>query len=241
MVTLTGVRSDSANVSTSVPQAASRPDDLSDNAHRQLIGYIGLVLPFLLILIVVTRDGIERWRSLESISAYYYTGAVAAFVGMLVALALFLFTYRGYDNKYNRADRWASKTAAVASIVIAFFPTKEPVGVSALSWWTPTTGILHHVAAIVLFAMFAIFALWLFRLTADGEQPVADKRRRNNFYLSCGIVIVVCIGWAGFNGLNGRPIFWPESIALIAFAMSWLIKGYALNTMVDAARSLLRS
>jgi hypothetical protein len=105
MVTLTGVRSDSAKVSTSVALAASRPDDLSDNAHRQLIGYIGLVLPFLLTVIAVTRDGIGRWRNLESISAYYYTGAVAAFVGMLVGLALFLFTYRGYANKYNRADR----------------------------------------------------------------------------------------------------------------------------------------
>ena len=240
MVTLT-VQSDPAKVSTSVPQAASRPDDLSDNVHRQLIGYIGLVLPFLLILIAVIRDGIERWRNLESISAYYYTGAVAAFVGMLVALALFLFTYRGYANKYNRADRGAAKTAAVASLIIAFFPTKEPVGVSALPWWTPTTGILHHVAAVVLFTMFAIFALYLFRLTADGERPVVDKQRRNTVYLSCGIVIVVCIGWAGFNGLYGRPIFWPESIALVAFAMSWLVKGYALRTMVATARSLRHS
>lgn len=240
MVTLTGSRSDSRMVSTSVAQAASRPDDLSDNAHRQLIGYIGLVLPFLLILIAVIRDGIERWRSLESISAYYYTGGVAAFVGMLVALALFLFTYRGYANNYNWADRWAAKTAAGASLVVAFFPTKAPVGVPALLWWTPTTGVLHHVAAIVLFAMFAIFALWLFRLTADGEQPVADKRRRNKLYLSCGIVIVVCIAWAGFNGLNGRPIFWPESIALIAFSLSWLVKGYALRTIVGTARSWLR-
>ena len=241
MVTLTGVRSDSAMVGTSVPQAASRRDDLSDNAHRQLIGYVGLVLPFLLILIAVNRDGIERWKSLESISVYYYTGAVAAFVGMLVALALFLFAYRGYKNKYNQADRWAARTAAVASLVVAFFPAQAPDGVPALSWWTPRTGVLHHVAAIVLFTMFAIFALWLFRLTADGEQPVADKRRRNNLYLFCGVVIVVCIGWAGFNGLNDRPIFWPESIALIAFAVSWLVKGYALSTIVGTARSLLRS
>ena len=156
MVTFTGARSDAAKVSTSVAQAASRSDDLSDNAHRQLIGYIGLVLPILLILIAVVRDGMERWRSLESISAYYYTGAVAAFVGMLVALALFLFTYRGYKNKYNWADRWAAKAAAGAALVLAFFPTKAPVGVLPLSWWTPTIGILHHVAAIVLFTIFAV-------------------------------------------------------------------------------------
>jgi hypothetical protein len=223
-------------VSTSVAQAASRPDDLSDNAHRQLIGYIGFVLPFLLILIAVTRDGVQRWRNLESISAYYYTGAVAAFVGMLVALALFLFTYRGYANKYNRVDRWAAKTAAGAAVVVAFFPTKAPEGVSALPWWTPATGVLHHVAAVVLFTMFAIFALWLFRLTADGEQPMADKRRRNTVYLVCGIVIVVCIAWAGFNAWQGRPIFWPESIALIAFALSWLVKGYALRTIVGTGQ-----
>jgi hypothetical protein len=85
-----------------------------------------------------------------------------------------------------------------------------------------------------------VFALWLFRLTADGEQPAPDKRRRNNVYLACGLVIVGCIGWAGFNGLNGRPIFLPESIALIAFAVSWLVKGYAPRTIAGAARSLFR-
>ena len=240
MVTLNS-RSEPAVVSTSMAQAASRPDDMSDNAHRQLIGYIGLVLPMLLVAIAISRDGLERWKSIESISAYYYTGGVAAFVGMLVALALFLFTYRGYKNKYNLADRIAAKTAAIAALIVAFFPTKAPEDVSPLSWWTATTGVVHHVAAVILFMMFAIFALWLFRLTADGEQPVADKRRRNAVYLVCGIVIVVCIGWAGVNARTDRPIFWPESIALVAFALSWLVKGYALNTVVDKARSVLRS
>jgi len=232
MTALTGGRPEREMVSS---------DDLSDNTHRQLIGYIGLVLPFLLIVLAVTRDGVERWRRLESISAYYYTGAVAAFVGMLVALGLFLFTYRGYANKYRWADQVAAKTAAGAALLVALFPTKAPLGVSPLPWWTPATGILHHAAAILLFSMFAVFALWLFRLTAGRERPGRDKRRRNNLYLGCGIVIVICIAWAGFNGLNDRPIFWPESVALIAFALSWLVKGYALGTIVGTARSWLRS
>lgn len=236
---LTG-RSESNQVSKSIAEAPSRTDDLSVNAHRQLIGYIGLTLPFLLIFIALARDGVERWRSLESISAYYYTGGVAAFVGMLVALALFLFTYRGYDNKYNWADKWAAKIAASAALVVAFFPTDAPVGVSTLTWWTPITGRLHYVAAVVLFVMFAIFALWLFRLTAKGEQPRADKRRRNLVYLICGILIVASIVWAAVSGLKGKPIFWPESIALIAFAVSWLVKGNAHNTIMSTARSLMR-
>jgi hypothetical protein len=240
MVTLTGVRSDPAQRSTPPTHPAYRPDDLSDHAHRQLIGYIGLVLPILLIIIAIVRDGVAQWESLESISAYYYTGAVAAFVGMLVALALFLFTYRGYRNKYYWADRAASVTAAVAALGAAFFPTAAPKGVTDLLWWSPTIGVLHHVFAVILFAMFAVFALWLFRITPSGEQAPSDKKWRNWVYLVCGMTIVACVIWAGVAGLNGRPIFWPESIALVAFSVSWLVKGYALTTIADAARSLFR-
>jgi hypothetical protein len=105
-----------------------RPDDLSDHAHRQLIGYVGLVLPFALIAIALARDGVERWKALTSISAYYYTGGVSAFVGMLVSLSLFLFTYRGYKNEYQWVDRAAAVTAATAALGVAFFPTVALAG-----------------------------------------------------------------------------------------------------------------
>ena len=92
----------------------------------------------------------------------------------------------------------------------------------------------------VLFGMFAVFALWLFRLPPSGEPVTPDKRRRNRVYLLCGVVIVAAIIWAGVAGLNERPIFWPESIALVAFAVSWLVKGRALTTLAHAARSLFQ-
>ena len=240
MTKLMGARPDAAQLDTPSAQAAYRPDDLSSDAHRQLIGYIGLILPILLIVIAMVRDGEERWRDLNSISAYYYTGAVSAFVGMLVALALFLFTYRGYRNKYYWADRAAAITAAVAALGVAFFPTKAPVGVPPLPWWSPVTGVLHHVFAVILFAMFAVFALWLFRISLSGELVPSDKRWRNRVYLCCGIVIVASVIWALVAGMTGRSIFLPESIALVAFAVSWLVKGYALTTIANAARSLLR-
>ena len=234
MVQLTRVRKESEKLDRLPPDPPYRPDDLSDHSHRQLIGYIGLVLPVLLIFMVLNRDGTAYWKSLDSISAYYYSGAVAAFVGMLVALSLFLFTYRGYENKNHWADRAAGITAAVAALGVALFPTAAPDGVPVLKWWTPEMGVIHYVCAIVLFAMFAVYALWLFRISPSGEQVPPDKKLRNVVYLICGLAIVASIVWTGVAGVKGRPIFLPESIALVAFAISWLVKGYALTTLKNA-------
>ena len=218
----------------------TKPDDLSDRAHRQLIGYIGLVLPVLLIFIAIWRDGMEQWKRLESISAYYYTGAVAVFVGMLVALALFLFTYRGYANKYHRYDRAAAVIAASAALGEAFFPTKVPEGFVALKWWAPWHGVVHHISAVVLLLMFAVFALWLFRVTPDGQAVAPDRKWPDRVYLICGVAILASLAWAGWEAKHGRSIFWPESTSLVAFSISWLVKGDAHGTIAQAAYSLLR-
>jgi len=39
----------------------------------------------------------------------------------------------------------------------------------------------------------------------------------------------------GYNGMYGKPIFIPESVALVAFAVSWLCKG--LCAQDDSERS----
>lgn len=247
---------------------AQRDDDLSDYLHRQLIGYIGLVLPVLLVFTVLLRDGVKGWERLTSISAYYYTGAVALFVGMLVSLALFLFTYRGFKNPYGWADRGAGITAGVAALGVALFPVKAPSGVLALEWWTPAIGVVHYVSAVVLFAMFAVYALWLFRMPPvaseknENEQNKTNenqtgrkqlspgKKGRNVVYLVCGIFILGSIVVAFVMGRSENPessIFIPESVALVAFSISWLVKGYthktighAAQTIGKASRSILR-
>src|SRR5690348_2167695 len=75
-------------------------ENLSQQAHRRLIGILGLLLPFLLYIFAGFRPTtpLPAWRLLDSISAYYYTGGVAVFVGVLFALALFLLTYPGYKG-----------------------------------------------------------------------------------------------------------------------------------------------
>lgn len=226
---------------TPIPGASSQggpvdttdpPDDLSNHRDRQVIGYLGLALPVLLVLAEWVRPNAvgDRWSG-TSISAYYWTGAVSLFVGILAALSVYLLTYQGYANESQKWDRLTAIIAGVSAAVVALFPTSPPLGISALPWWSPWIGKLHAIAAIALFSMFAVFSLWLFRKTTPGEPPTADKKQRNAIYLLCGIVIVASMAWAVVAGLSDQSIFWPESFALVSFAFSWLTKGRAVRSI----------
>lgn len=201
---------------------------LSSRRHRQLIGMLGLALPTLLVALawVFPNDAATRWPIRDSISAYYYTSGVAVFVGVLVALAVFLLVYQGYPGRrFHWADRGAAVIAGIAALGVAFFPTETRAPVPALLWWRPLTGQLHYASATVLFSMFAVFSLWLFRQTTPGGEKSGDKVWRDRFYAFFGLVIVACMVWARLAHVAHRSIFWPETIALISFALSWLLKG----------------
>lgn len=217
------------------------PKDLSQDAHRRLIGVLGLLLPLLVWLFagfLPTRD-LERWELLGSISAYWYTGAVGVFVGVLFALSLFLFTYRGYEGV--RADRIVGAIGGAGALGVALIPTGPPGKLPEPVWWSEPVGVLHYVAAAVLFSAFMVFSIWLFRksaIPARRDRP-AEKRRRDDICLVCGIVIGICMLWALLTP-EGEPIFWPEAIAVEAFAVSWLTKGKAHRPVLRAVRRLKR-
>src|SRR6267143_5118984 len=136
---------------------APTPGSLSQQGHRRLIGILGLLLPILVYVLagLLPTVGLPRWRALASVSAYYYTGAVSVFAGVLFALALFLLTYPGY--KEVAADRAVGRVGGLAAIAVALFPTTAPAGISAPSWWHPQMAVVHHVAAVVLFVSFILF------------------------------------------------------------------------------------
>ena len=225
------------------PETGEAPDDLSGHRHRQVIGYLGLALPILLVQFVKFRPNAESDKWLDvSISAYYWTGAVSLFVGLLAALSLFLLTYRGYANESYKYDRAAGIVAGIAAALVALFPTRPPSGSVPLPWWADWISMTHTISAIVLFSMFAVFSLWLFRKTAPGEQPSPGKKLRNTIYLICGIAIVASMAWAFVARQSGESIFWPESSALVFFALSWLVKGNAhrsIGSTLAAAKDKL--
>ena len=74
-------------------------------ALRKAVGWIGILLPFALMLgvILIFKGEIIQ----ESISHYYHTEMRNVLVGALCAVALFMFFYTGYD----KWDDWAGNVA----------------------------------------------------------------------------------------------------------------------------------
>ena len=96
-------------------------------------------------------------------------------------------------------------------------------------------GTGHNISATVLFCSFAFFSLYLF---TRGTSTDAGSKRRRRIYVGCGVAIVLALAWAWNEGHHDRPIFWPETMALAAFAISWLTKGRVDSTMKAAAHHL---
>jgi hypothetical protein len=216
-------------------------DQLSLRAHRRIIGTLGLLMPALIYLLAGVRPtpGLARWTPQWSVSAYYYTGAIGVFVGVLFALSLFLFSYQGY--KGVKADRIVGAVAGLAALIVALFPTAAPTGLFPPPWWNDATAVVHYVAAVVLFGSFIVFAMWLFRRSdkPTRRERSRDKNFRDDVCLVCGLVMIVCLLWAAIAKRAVAPIFWPESIAIVAFAVSWLAKGEAHTPMIHAAKKLM--
>ena len=74
---------------------------------------------------IIVRWGaklLEKIPSHDSISAYYYTSMRDVFVGVLAAIGVFLFCYRGPDKK----DNFWTNVAGLCAVGIGLFPT-EPI------------------------------------------------------------------------------------------------------------------
>jgi hypothetical protein len=143
-------------------------------------------------------------------------------------MAVFLFTYKGYQNQNNHLDRIAGKIACFAALGVALFPTEFPKGATKLLWWTPYMKTVHYCSATVLFCSFIFYSLVLFpKSNLKREALSEDKKSRNVIYFFCGMLMILFVAGAGIAGSHNYPIFWLETLALTTFSISWLVKGKA--------------
>lgn len=196
---------------------------------RRAIGILGTSFPFILAIgaYLIGRYGIQ-----SSISSYYFTCMRDVFVGILFAVALFLFSYKGYDF----IDNLVGNLGALFAIGVAVFPTRpDRPDIS----FNPIISKMHLVFAALFFCTLIYFSLFLFTKSNVSRKFFSlQKKYRNIVYIICGCTMLVCIVLIAvymqfleqkYSSLeNYYPVFGLESIALLAFGISWLTKGQTL-------------
>jgi hypothetical protein len=195
---------------------------------RQMIGWIGLLMPFLVRVGAFLREGI---RSTDSISAYYYTGQRDVFVSTLVLVGILLTCYRTQALR----DNIVAIVAGIAAIGIGLFPMEPTYAPEILGKYPDilrncymNIGILgYHVIFVAAFFSLS-FYLVFFRFSAlTPASPTRQKLQRNKVYKLCGAAMLVAFVAIGLLALKnkGGSIFWPETVAVVAFGVAWLVKG----------------
>lgn len=193
------------------------PSIISFRALRQLIGILGIALPFAcwgvnafvnefklltnpwLIDPCKTLPYLPNGNLKSSISHFYYTAAGPLFTGILVTVGIFLLCYQGYPrNKDNDrfgwlTDRLLATCGGIFLLGVVAFPTGSAEKITDnIHIFVSSTfaGNIHFGFAGGFFVAMALMAIVNFR--RDGEN-----RLINNFegklYLVCGWGMLLCL------------------------------------------------
>ncbi len=132
-------------------------------------------------------------------------------------------------------------------------PTLRPGGEADYFRLFPWTSTLHYASAAFLFGFLAWFSLFVFTAAESHQRRTNGtltqiKVIRNSLYYAAGIIIIVCMAAMALSALlmaftsidmswwdRGNWTFWFEAIALLAFGISWLVKGRFLRYLRDEA------
>lgn len=225
-------------------KSVARPNDtlLSYLLLREVVGAIGVMLPFTLLLgNELMGHGVQ-----SSMSSYYYTPMRNVFVGALWALGVFLITYDGWD----RADRIITNIAGGGAVGVSLFPTTPANHPSARQ---VVIGDLHLTFACVTFVMLALMSLRFAKRmpTPDSPRSLAERvKYALGFtpqgdsvapkweiiaYRVSGVVIIVCILliYPG-SKVYSESLLVLETVMLVAFGTAWFLKGSALSAKAPA-------
>jgi hypothetical protein len=212
---------------------------------RRALGYLGFLLPAMLIAYALTEKGTFA----PSISEFYYTHMGDIFVGTMCAIGVFLFTYKGYARRPEKgeilSDRWLSRIAGAFAIGVAIFPVR----VDAPMLCTEAAidlgiechpNLFHFGSATGFFAALAILSIFQF---TKGDRDDAGRIRwtgDNIIFVVCGVVMILCllalVPYVLIDSVTAALAPWKymfvmETVACIAFSVSWLVKGKQLGAI----------
>jgi hypothetical protein len=213
---------------------------------RTIIGFVGITFPIVLIVGDHLLDSNAPFAR-TSLSAYYYSGMRDFFVGGLFTAGLFLITYKVFEKSLNNL---LSIIAGVAAIGVALFPTDRFEGSTATL--TPLQarigeGIVadvHFTSAGVFMVSLAIISF--FFGVQEGRRTPGQARMSPAFWrwfhwfctvLILGAVLFVIESKRQHTSTTSHQVLIGETVALVAFGLSWFFKGLELNVLLGTGKA----
>lgn len=214
----------------------------SDYRIRKLIGVLGFCLPIILI--------VSEGKLLASISHYYYFNLSALFfIIILSSFALFLISYKGYKIDTTTemlSDDLVTNIGGFAALIVVFIPTRcvdgadvvldnicENASYHLFGHNDKLKGIIHLVSAGIFIFSMGWMSKYKFTRNPDDKNNTLYRMCGNIVFVSIGVLLVLFFieGKVSFY-LEKYYVFIFETIAVIAFGVSWLVKGKMINDVM---------
>lgn len=179
---------------------------------RALIGWLGMLLPWIVVLLVGYFP--------ESISATWHTNACTPFMMILGSASFLLISYKGYD----KIDDILMTCSGIAGFGICLFPCEIDTVTGKIGTFmidSKISDIIHIIFAVIFFCLLAYNSFFLF--TKCAGEMTKKKKIRNVIFRVCGVGMV-----ASFTIILLPPfhikLWLLETIALFFFGISFLTK-----------------
>lgn len=168
--------------------------DTSLDTYRYLRGSIPVMLVMLAVALIIERVRASDW--LGSISAYYFTGAHAVFIGSICAMGALLIVYKGLKS----TEDILLNLAGILAFVVAFVPTSRPE--TAVHVDVSNVNVLANVWALVIALLVARAVSW-FMYRRTGTTPDLGPIARTVVWVQRAIL--------------------AAGLALLIFARDWFV------------------
>jgi len=206
---------------------------------RRGIGLLAIALPLIL---AIGGYVVHRLPLQDSISAYYHAFVPTSqppglldvagngvmrnwFVGILWAIGVFLYLYRGFGRRENIA----LNIGGLLLVVVAMFPMDWTCGSSC-----PKVSV-HGVAAILFFLAIGYVCIFRSGDTLGLIKNPGDREFYRRWYRIIGIImwvfplVVAVLEFFKLRPFGTRTIFFVEVAGIWTFSAYWLLKNRELS------------
>ena len=190
---------------------------------RTGIALVAIALPFVLWIGGAWRAGLPLQQSM---SAYYHSAMRDVFVGVLCAVGIVLYLYKGF----TRLENYALNLAGFFVVGAALVPTQADGGAS------DNSVSLHGTFAVLFFLCIAYVCIFRASDTLSEVRDAQKRKRYRRAYKTMGLAMVVSPLLAVLLTLLLQPgsemrstIFVVETFAVLVFGSYWTVKSFEIK------------